>query len=255
MTKNLVALAALAAVATMGATRAAAQDAIDTSDIKVKKAIADTMTPEQLQAYKERLAQRRAAGIFDRAPGRAAGRTPGDTCSAATYELGALPYPPAPANDTTVGAADNFDLPPDTVAPTCTASTSCTGAGPAGSLPRGAIYTGTGTAPDRAWRIRTDANCNLTINMDPAAQDLALIVYQATCSNLLSDCVCVDDTGVAGAAESVLLNAVSGTDYFVVVDGYSTGGTPPGPSDAYTLQITGTGCNLVPVELQSIAID
>ncbi len=254
MTKNLVAMAALVAVASMGAGRAAAQDAIDTSDIHVKKAIADTLTPDQLQAYKVRLAQRKAAGVFDRL--RNVVRTPGDTCSAATFELGSLPYPPAPAADTTVGATDNFDLPPDTTNPTCTASTTCTGGGPVGAAPRGGIYTGTGTAPDRAWRIRTDANCNLTINMDPtAAQDLALIIYQATCSNLLSDCVCVDDDGVGGATESVLLNAVAGTDYFIVVDGYSTGGTPPGPSGPYTLQITGAGCNLVPVELQSIAID
>jgi hypothetical protein len=255
MTKNLVALAAVAAIATLGAGRAAAQDAVDTSNILVKKAIADTMTPEQLQAYKVRLAQRRAAGVFDRAQ-PPVGRTPADTCASATHELGSLPYPPTPANDTTVGATDNFDLPPDTTAPTCTAASACTGAGPAGSLPRGAIYTGTGTAPDRGWRIRTDANCNLTINMDPTgAQDLALIVYEATCSSLLSDCNCVDDTGVGGVAESVVLTATAGQDYFILVDGYSTGGTPPGPSGPYTLQITGTGCNLVPVELQNISID
>ncbi len=255
MTKNLLALAGLVALASAGAPRATAQDAIDTTGIHVKKAIADTMTPEQLQAYKERLAQRRAAGIFDRARVQV-GRTPADTCAAATFEIGTLPYPATPANDTTVGATDNFDLPPDVATPTCTASTNCTGAGPAGSLPRGAVYTGTGTAPDRGWKIRTSANCDLTINMDPTgAQDLALIVYQATCSNLLSDCVCVDDTGVGGVAESVLLNAVGGTDYFIVVDGYSTGGTPPGPSGPYTLQITGTGCTLVPVELQKLSIE
>lgn len=232
---------------------AQAQDAVDTSQVFVKKAIAERMTAEQLQAYKVKLAQRKAAGAFDRAPGRP--RTPGDTCAAATYELGTLPYPPTPANDTTVGATDNFDLPADTVAPTCTASTSCTGAGPAGSLPRGAVYTGTGTAPDRGWKIRVDAPCNLTINMQPAVLDLALIVYQSTCSNLLSDCVCVDDSNIDGEAESVLLNAVTGNDYFILVDGYSSGAVPPGPSDAYTLQITGTGCNLVPVELQGFSVE
>lgn len=230
-----------------------AQDAIDTSHIFVKKAIAEKMTPEQLQAYKVLLAQRKAAGVFDKAPGHP--NTPGDTCAAATYELGTLPYPPAPANDTTVGATDNFKLPADLTAPTCTASSTCTGAGPAGSLPRGAIYTGTGTGPDRGWKIRVDAACNLNITMDPATQDLGLIVYQSTCSNLLSDCVCVDDTGIDGVAESVTLNAVPGLDYFVLVDGYSSGGTPPGPSDAYTLQITGSGCNLVPVELTGFSIE
>lgn len=252
MKKTLAGLAVLGLV--LASAPAGAQEKIDTSGIFVKKAIADTMTPDQLQAYKELLAQRKAAGAFDRAT-VPPGRTPGDTCAAATHELGTLPYPPAPANDTTVGATDNFDLPPDTTNPTCTAASACTGAGPAGSLPRGAIYTGTGTAPDRGWRIRTSANCNLTINMDPAAADLALIVYESTCSSLLSDCNCVDDTGVAGVAESVVLTATAGQDYFILVDGYSTGGTPPGPSDAYTLQITGAGCTLVPVELQGFSIE
>ena len=50
---------------------------------------------------------------------------------------------------------------------------------------------------------------------------------------------------------------MAGTDYFVVIDGYSTGGTPPGPSGAYSLSITsvGAGCNLVPVALQGFSID
>ena len=70
------------------------------------------------------------------------------------------------------------------------------------------IYPGTGVGPDRAYHIRTDAACNLTITMDPTdvgpdADDLALIVYQSACSDSLSDCVCVDDTGVGGVAEVV----------------------------------------------------
>jgi hypothetical protein len=225
--------------------------ALTADEVLVKKAIADTMTPEELAAYKARL-----AANFSQHPPRppVIPQTPADICTAATPEIGALPY--GPIADTTVGANDNFDLPADTTAPTCTASSACTGAGPGGSLPRGAIYTGTGTAPDRAWRIRTDANCTLTINMDPTStQDLALIVYQANCSSSLADCACVDDTGVGGAAESVTLNAVAGTDYFIVVDGYSTGGTPPGPSGPYTLQVAGTGCNLVPVELQKFSVE
>ena len=84
MTKNLVALAAVAAVATLGAGRVAAQDAVDTSNIFVKKAIADTMTPEQLEAYKVRLAQRRASGVFDRAR-PPAGRTPAERTT--TYAI------------------------------------------------------------------------------------------------------------------------------------------------------------------------
>lgn len=231
---------------------AQAQDAVDTSQVFVKRAIAEKMSAEQLQAYKVRLAQRKAAGVFDRAKGPGVSLAPGDTCTAATPEVGTLPY--GPIADTTVGATDNFDLPADTTTPTCVI-TGCTGAGPAGSLPAGAIYTGTGTGPDRGWSIRTSANCTLAINMAPTGADLAVIVYQTQCSSSLSDCMCVDDTGVSGAAESVSLSAVAGTQYFVLVDGYSTGGTPPGPSAPYTLGLTGTGCTLVPVELQGFSVE
>lgn len=252
-------LLSLAGVVALAASSAHAQDAVDTSQIFVKKAIADTMTPEQLQAYKERLARARAAGAFDRAPGGPIGLTPGDICSAATHEMGSLPY--GPVADTTVGATDNYDLPPDIAAPTCTASSNCTGAGPPGSLPRGGIYNGTGTGADRAFKIRTDQNCDVTITMQPTGgDDLALIVYQTNCSSNLSDCVCVSDTGFGGQSESVTLSAVATPtfiDYFVVVDGYSAGGTPPGPAGPYTLTITQSSgiCNLVPVELQSITIE
>ncbi len=251
MKKTLAALAVLGFV--LASVPAAAQ--VDTSGIYVKKAIADKMTPEQLQAYKETLAQRKAAGAFDRAlAGPNVGRTPGDICSAATYELGSLPY--GPINDTTVGATDNYDLPPDVTDPTCTAAVTCTGAGPAGSLPRGAVYTGTGTGPDRGWHIKTSANCTLSIAMTPTGgQDLALITYLANCSSALADCACVSDTGIANQTETVSLSAVAGTEYFVVVDGYSTGGTPPGPSGPYNLTISGTGCTLVPVELQGFSIE
>jgi hypothetical protein len=248
---NKVARLVLAGCCVLLAMPAGADEKIDTSNIRVKKAIADTMTPEQLQAYKEKLARsianRRTARISRRAATAAPGtETPADTCASTTFEVGPLPFnPPA---DTTVGQTDDYDLPADTAAPTCEASTACTGAGPAGSLPRGAIYTGTGTGPDRAYHIKTSANCNLAITIDPTStEDLALIVYQATCSDVLTDCVCVDDDGIGGASESVILNAAGGTDYFVVVDGYSTGATPPGPAGPFTLSITGTGCTLTGV--------
>jgi hypothetical protein len=224
------------------------------ADVRVKKALADMMTPEQLAAYKELMAARVNAGVFDHhAKGNGVALSPGDTCTAATPEIGTLPY--NPAADTTVGQTDNFDLPADDESPTCSASSTCTGAGPAGSLPRGAVYTGTGTGPDRAYSLTTSANCNLTITADPTATtDLALIVYQSTCSSLLSDCVCVDDTDLGGVAESVTLSAVAGVNYFAVIDGYSSGGAPPGPSGPFTLAVTGTGCSLVPVELIDFTI-
>src|SRR5262245_26923848 len=163
---NTVVRLGLAGCLALVAMPLAAEEKVDTSNIMVKKAIADTMTPEQLQAYKERMArniaQRRNARVARRAAGP---EVPADTCPAATLENGPLPYGPTPG--TTVGDTDTYDLPADVTAPTCTASTNCTGAGPAGSLPRGAIYTGTGVGPDRAYHIKTDANCNLTIDMDP----------------------------------------------------------------------------------------
>jgi hypothetical protein len=169
---------------------------------------------------------------------------PADTCPLTTPESGPLPF--GPVAGTTVGDTDDYDLPADTTAPTCTASTNCVGGASAGSGPRGAIYTGTGLGPDRAFHIKTDANCTLTISMDPTgAEDLGLIVYQTTCSNSLADCVCVDDTGIGGVAETVAVDAVAGTDYFVVVDGYASGGTPPGDAGPFTLGITGSGCSLV----------
>jgi hypothetical protein len=232
---------------------ATAQD-IDVDSLPVRKAIVDRMTPEELHAYRLKLAQAIREGRLQR-PVRPqeAPLTPADTCTAATYEIGSLPFN---SSDTTVGMVDDYDLPADITTPTCTASTSCTGGGPAGSLPRGAIYTGTGTAPDRAYRVRVSAPCDLTISGTDTAPnwDLSLIVYQTQCSSDLADCVCVDDTDFADATESVLMNAVPGLDYFIVIDGYSSGGTPPGPSGPFDLSVTGTGCVLVPAELLDFKI-
>ncbi len=204
--------------------------------VRIKQAIADTLTPEQLEARKIRLAQ-----FMYQQSLLGGGRTPGNTCPGAVLETTNGPF-----NDTTVGGVDDYDLPADTTAPTCAAASTCTGAGPAGSLPRGAVYTGTGTGPDRAFAIRSSTACTMTITMDPTgAEDMALIAYQSACSSALSDCACVDDTGVGGGAESVTLDMAAGTDYFVVADGYSSGATPPGPAGAYTMTFNGPGCTLV----------
>lgn len=246
--KHYAAIVLALAFAGDGMGRLRADSSIDVSRIHVKKAIADKMTPQQLLAYKQRLAKAFPAGRR----GTVVRNTPADTCTAATYEIGSLPY--GPIADTTVGATDNYDLPPDVVDPTCTAALTCTGRGPAGSLPRGAIYTGTGTGPDRAFKIRTSANCTVTLSMTPTGQDLALILYPGTCSSALADCGCVSDTGIGGQGEVVSFDAIAGQDYFVVVDGYSTGGTPPGPSAPFTFSATGTGCSLVPVEVLDLKV-
>jgi hypothetical protein len=222
--------------------RAEDEEKVDTSQVLVKKKIAEKMTPEELQAYKERLARnvaarRRARLVLPRIGGP---ETPGDTCPAATPESGALPYT-GPA-DTTVGATDDYDITGQCAA----SSTPCAGGGPGPNPGRGRTYLGTGVGPDRAYHIKTDANCDLTITMTPGGtEDLALMVFQPTCANAGSNCLCIDDTDIGGDPETVTLTAVAGTDYFVVVDGYSSGAVPPGPAGPFTLSITGTGCNLV----------
>jgi hypothetical protein len=238
-------------MAAAGTTWARAQEDVDA--LPVRKAIADRMTPEELHAYKLKLAQAIKEGRLQRnVRPQEHPLTPADTCTLATNEVGALPFN---SSGTTVGNVDDYDLPADVVSPTCAASTNCTGGGVAGCGPRGCIYTGTGTAPDRAYRIRVDAPCNLTINgADTSNWDLALVVYQSQCSSNEADCVCVDDSDFAGTAESVLLNAVPGLDYFIVIDGYSSGGTPPGPSGTFNVSVNGTGCVLVPVDLLDFKI-
>lgn len=213
--------------------------------VRIKKAIADQLTPEQLEERRVRLAQwlaERAANA--QTPNTPTGGPAHDTCPTTPYATGAFPFS---VSDTTVGLVDDYDLPADTTDPTCTAPTTCTGGASSGSGPRGAIYTGTGTGADAAYKIRTDANCTLEITVDPTStQDLAGILYQTQCSSSLADCGCVADTGVGGTAEVITLDAVAGTDYFVSADGYSTGATPPGPSGPYTVSVavTSGSCNL-----------
>jgi hypothetical protein len=161
----------------------------------------------------------------------------GDTCGTAATAITATPYNDAAG--TTVGKTDNYDLPPDVTAPTLTGCPTCVGTGaPAG---RGFVYTGTGTGPDATYSIGySTSNNNISVTMDPVSQDLAVIVYTSVCSNNLADGIVIDDTGGPGTAESVTITNMPAGFYHIVVDGYSTGGVPPGPSDAYTLAVTGT---------------
>src|SRR5262245_54197803 len=174
----------------------AEEEKTDTSHIKIRKAIAEKLTPEQLQERKERFARlfaaRQVAGS-----GRPVGpNVRADSCPAATPETSDLPY--GPALDTTVGMTNDYE-PALSTTLTCSAPTPCTGR-PAG---RGEVYAGTGWGPDKAYHIRTDANCTLSIDLNPTdtgvdADDLGLIVYQAQCTNDLVDCACASDTGFPG---------------------------------------------------------
>lgn len=224
--------------------------------VRIKKAIAETLTPAQYEARVEALAKELAARAAAGPARPASGPTPNlsaDTCPATTFDIGALPYANA---STTAGLADDYDLPADTTNPTCTAAVTCTGTGPVASLPRGAIYTGTGTAPDRAYRIQTNAACNLTIGMT-STPDLALVLYPTTCSSSLADCGCVSDSGLANGSETITMTTAANTPYFVVIDGYSSAATPPGPSGAFNLSVSSKtpGCALTPVQLQNFSID
>ena len=165
----------------------------------------------------------------------------GDTCGSATA-IGAFPY-----NDTgtTVGATDNYDLPTAFTAPTVTGCPACnaTGGGPPEAAPRGGVFLGTGTGPDVAYSITfTSSNNSIDVTLTPTgSDDLALIVYTDVCSNALPDAIVVDDDNAGGEAEHVVISNMPAGTYNIVVDAYSTGGTPPGPSGPYSISVTGTG--------------
>ncbi|MBK8465234.1 MAG: hypothetical protein IPL32_05330 [Chloracidobacterium sp.] len=165
----------------------------------------------------------------------------GDSCGAATA-IGAFPY-----NDTgtTLGMTDDYDLPVSIVAPTVTGCPTCiaTGGGPVEAAPRGGVFLGTGTGPDVAYSITfTSSNNSIDVTLTPTgSEDLALIVYTDVCSNSLADAIVVDDDNAEGEAEHVVISNMPAGTYNIVVDAYSTGGTPPGPSGPYSIAITGTG--------------
>jgi len=165
----------------------------------------------------------------------------GDACSSATA-IGTLPY-----NDsgTTVGMTDDYDLPTAFNSPTVTGCPSCnaTGGGPPEAAPRGGVFLGTGTGPDAAYSISfSSSNNSLDVTLTPTgADDLALMVYTDVCSSSLSDAIVVDDDNAGGEAEHVTISNMPAGTYNIVVDAYSTGGAPPGPSGPYSIAITGSG--------------
>jgi MYXO-CTERM domain-containing protein len=171
--------------------------------------------------------------------------TGADTCAEAVLAAHSLGEPLI-ITDTTVGETDDLDLPDDTTDPTCTGAPACTGTG----TPRGMVWPGCGTGPDKAYRFQVDANCELTVTMVPDAVDLGLYLFSSGCASELSSCACVSDNALAGQQEYIsAIQAAPGVDYYLVVDGYQ--GPPPAtdpPSQgSYTLTITRTSgtCNLV----------
>ncbi len=184
------------------------------------KAIWNSLTAEEQAAY-EKAGRERAAALP-----RPANRTPGDICGFATLEISALPFSDS---DTTVGRADDLAY-----------GAAC-----------GGFNGSSGVGPDLAYVIQTDVTCDLTVNMDPAANDLALWVV-TDCADPVGDCIGGDDSGGSGTLETVSFTATAGTNYFIVVDGFG------GASDAFDLNIvetTQTGCMLTPVELMKFEIE
>jgi hypothetical protein len=163
------------------------------------------------------------------------GPVQGDVCTTPSP----TPVNPFMVSSTTVGATNNYDI-----------ATNC-GNGQT-------VFGGTGAALDVAFGVTTDANCTVTVTGDPtgANWDLAIFALQApgaACTTVptLADgqCVAMDDDGGGNITESMNWAATAGTEYFVIVDGFNTA------TGTFDLTITGTGCNLVPVELQKFSVD
>jgi len=202
-------------------------------DLDSYKATYPTATPAQRSALDQALAQQYSATSASWPVPN--GPVEGDACTPA----GPAPVNPFTVSSTTVGATNNYDI-----------ATVC-GTGQT-------LFGGTGGSLDLAYSVVTDQNCSVTVNADPTGTswDLALYVLAApgaACTALPSladgQCVTMDDDGGGNITESVTFAATAGTQYFVIVDGFNAA---TGPFD---LTITGTGCNLVPVKLQSYSID
>jgi hypothetical protein len=165
--------------------------------------------------------------------------TGSETC-VTTSNITALPFNDS---DTVVGAADNYDLATDATSPTLTACPTCTATGGAStnSGPRGAVYTGTGTGPDKAYKITFSSSGNsLNATLTPSGgADLALYVATGQCTNDLSDAIVISDTGVNNVAETVTISNMPAGAYNIVVDTYTFSGTAY--SGPYTLAVSGTG--------------
>lgn len=163
--------------------------------------------------------------------------TGAETCAAATLSTESF-ADPVDISDTTVGATDDYDL-PDAMNPTCTAAPACLGTGNGGS-PRGTVWQGSGTGPDRAFRFQVSSAITLNAVMTSPA-DLGLYLFSSACTNELSACACISDNAFGGMPEIISeIQAVPGVDYYLVVDGYLDPmvGTPS--SGAFDLTISET---------------
>lgn len=155
------------------------------------------------------------------------GRLPGDDCAAATYEVGALPFSDT---GTTAGASNALNL-----------------VGPGPCL--GVAFP---TGPDVIYRIKVDLACSLLVTETPGSAWDATVWVVTDCADPAGSCIAFGESAGPGSAENLTFSAIPGTDYFVVVDGWS------GNSGDYTLDISeigAAGCTFVPVELMAFEVD
>ena len=223
-------LALTTTIALLPAAAALAQNPVDLDSYKARY---PTATPAEKNALDQALAAQYSS-ISATWP-TPDGPVQGDLCTAAAPG----PVNPFTVSSTTVGATNNYDI-----ATTCGVAQT--------------VFGGTGASLDVAYSVVTDQNCSVTVSADPTGTnwDLALYVLAApgaACTQLptLADpqCVTMDDDGASNTTETVTFNATAGTEYFVIVDGFNAA------TGTFDLTITGTGCNLVPVKLQSYSVD
>lgn len=159
-----------------------------------------------------------------------------DTCNQNTSFITALPFTDT---GTTVGATDDYNIQGDPVtgeptncpSPTCEANS--------GTFPdRGYAYAGTGTGPDVAYKIAFIQPTTLQITVDPTdaapnADDLVIVVYDATCGNAPNTAIVLADNSGSGNppdladnSEQVTFTLMPAGIYNIVVDAYSAAGDP-----------------------------
>ncbi len=213
----------LAIVALLLTSPLAAQD-IDWDQVKLTW---HSLTPSERAAYQEMMPAAKAPAGTATILGQKVlpiNRAPADMCPGTTNEVGAVPY--SSGGDTTALSAD-YDI-----------------AGIGGVCDT----TFNSSANDEAWRVQVDVTCDVNALIDGAHDEVIYVVTD--CTNLAGTCIASQDNG--GTGEDITFTATAGTDYFLIADGWNTA------AGAYTLdiiEVTATGCSLVPVELQGFTVD
>ena len=208
---------------------------VDYSGVIRKKVYERTYGPNLGQRYLINPAKEKQPSMISALSSQA------DICNQNSSFITALPFTD---NGTTVGATDDYDITGDPIScpsPTCEATS--------GSFPdRGYTYSGTGTGPDVAYKIAFIQPTSLQITLDPTdadpnADDLNIIVYDATCGNSPSTAIVLADNAGSGNfpdladnSEQITFTLMPAGIYNIVVDGYTASGDPI-TSGAYSIDV------------------